>query len=117
MDLNEAIKKHTAWKLKFRKAIDDKEMIEVEPISKDNYCELGKWLHSEAKSKFKNLSSFSECVTKHAAFHIEAGKIAEAINAKKYEEAEAMMASDTSYAAASLAVGVAVIRLKKEAGL
>jgi methyl-accepting chemotaxis protein len=74
-------------------------------------------LHSEAKVKFGSLKSHSACVSKHAAFHIEAGKIAQAINARKFSEAEAMLNAGTAYASASNAVGVAVLQLKKEAQL
>ena len=117
MDLNEAVGKHAEWKLKFRKAIAGQETMDAETISKDNCCELGKWLHGEAKTKHGKFSSYTECVTKHAAFHVEAGKVAKAINAKKYAEAEAMLGSGTSYITASSVVGLAVMHLKKEAGL
>jgi methyl-accepting chemotaxis protein len=91
--------------------------MDAETISKDNCCELGKWLHGEAASTFSEFSSYTECVAKHAVFHAEAGKVARAINAKKYTAAEAMIDSGTSYTAASIAVGVAIAHLKKEAGL
>jgi methyl-accepting chemotaxis protein len=117
MDLNHAIEKHAEWKLKFRSAITKSETMDAGSISKDNCCDLGKWLHSEAKVKFGSLKSHSACVSKHAAFHIEAGKVAQAINAKKFAEAGAMLNAGTPYASASNAVGVAVMQLKKEAQL
>ncbi len=117
MDLEHAVQMHAAWKTKFRAAISNDESMDVATISKDNCCEVGKWLHGEAKTRFGNLSGFRECVPKHAAFHVEAGKVASAINSKKHAEAEAMLGSGTSYASASSAVGVALMRLKKEAGL
>lgn len=117
MDLDGALGKHAEWKLKLRSATSKKEVMDAATISKDNCCELGKWLHGEAKTKFGRLASYSECVTKHAAFHVEAGRVATAINSKKYTEAEAMLNSGTPYATASGAVGVAIMRLKKEAGI
>ena len=118
MDLNEALAKHANWKLRFRSAISNRETMDVGTISKDHYCEFGKWLNGEAKSKFNNFPSFSECVTKHAAFHVEAGKVAKAVNDKKYEEATAMIDNlDSPYTKASSAFGVAIIHLRKEAGL
>ncbi len=116
MDLNKAIEKHADWKLKFRLAISKQETMDVEAISKDNCCELGKWLHGESKARFGKFTSHLACVGKHAAFHVEAGKIARTINSKKYAEAEAMLVG-TPYTTASNAVGAAIIRLKKEAGL
>lgn len=117
MDLNSAIGKHAEWKLKLRSSISRKEVMDAATISKDDCCELGKWLHGEAKAKFGRLSSYADCVTKHTAFHAEAGKVASAINSKKYNEAEAMLDSGTGYSIASNAVGVAIMHLKKEAGI
>ena len=114
MDLDQAIKKHAEWKLKFRSAISNKETMDVATISKDNCCELGKWLHGEAKPKHGHLASYIDCVGKHAAFHIEAGKVASAINTRKYAEAEAMIDGGTAYHNASSAVGTAIMRLKSE---
>jgi methyl-accepting chemotaxis protein len=117
MDLENAIKKHAEWKVKFRSAIATPEHMDAATISKDDCCELGKWLHGEAKTRFGKLASHGECVRKHAAFHIEAGKVAAAINAKKFGEAEAMINISSVYTAASNAVGVAIVHLKKEAGM
>lgn len=117
MDLNTAIEKHAEWKTKFRSAIAKQEKMDDATISKDNCCELGKWLHTEAKIKYSRFQSHANCIDKHATFHIEAGKVAKTINAGKYNEAEAMLATGKSYANASNEVGVAIIKLKKEAGL
>jgi methyl-accepting chemotaxis protein len=117
MDLKQAIEKHADWKLKFRSAISKNETMDAGNISMDNCCELGKWLHGEAKTKFGALKSHSACVSKHAAFHVEAGRVAQTINAKKFSEAGAMLNAGTPYAVASNAVGVAVLQLKKEAQL
>ena len=115
MDLSDVLAKHAEWKLKFRRAIAGKETMDAETISQDNYCGFGKWLHSEAKSKFGNLSGYSECIMRHATFHVEAGKVAKAVNDKKYEEAEAMLGFDTPHTKASNAFGVAIMHLREEA--
>jgi methyl-accepting chemotaxis protein len=117
MDLNQAITRHAEWKIKFRAAIAKQETMDAETISKDNCCELGKWLNGEGKAILGKLSTYSECLGKHAAFHVAAGKVAKMINSKKYAEAEAMLGSSTEYSAASSAVGVAINKLKKEANL
>jgi methyl-accepting chemotaxis protein len=117
IDLNQAIERHAEWKVKFRRAITDKETMDADTIAKDNCCELGKWLHGDAKTKYGHLASHADCVKKHAAFHLEANKVAKAINSKEYTQATAMIDSGTLYAAASNAVGVAITKLKKESGL
>ena len=115
MDLVSAIAKHTEWKTKFRTAITKKETLDSATISKDNCCDLGKWLHGEARRAYGTLASHGDCVAKHAQFHTEAGKVASAINAKNYAEATNMINTGTPYFAASNAVSVAVMKLRREA--
>jgi methyl-accepting chemotaxis protein len=117
MNINQAIQQHAEWKIKFRSAISKQENLDVATISKDNCCDLGKWLHGEAKTKLGMLQSYTKCVANHATFHTEAAKVAQTINSKKYDEAEKMLSAGTSYTQASNAVGGALIQLKKEAGL
>ena len=117
MDLDNAIAKHAEWKMKFRTAISRQEQLDAATLAKDNCCDLGKWLHGDAKASFGRMASHAECVKKHAVFHVEAAKVASSINAGKYAEAEAMIGGGTSYSQASSAVGVAIMQLKKEAKL
>jgi methyl-accepting chemotaxis protein len=115
MNLDNAIAAHVEWKTKLRSAIQKKEQLDAVSISLDNKCPLGQWLHGEAKAQYARLTSYGTCVAKHAEFHRCAGKVAIKINAGNYTEAEAMLASGTPYTAASNAVGVAIISLRKEA--
>lgn len=117
MDLKQAIDKHAEWKVKFRSAISKHESMDVSTISKDDCCDLGRWLHGDGMKRHGKLDSFKQCVTKHAAFHVEAGKVAQTINAKKYDDAEKMLSSGTPYTSASTSVGAAILQLKKESGL
>ena len=117
MNLDDAFQKHIEWKSMFRGAIIKQETMDAVTISKDNCCELGKWLHGAGMSQHGSLPSFTECVAKHKLFHAEAGKVAIAINSKKYAEAGAMIAPGSPYFTASTDTGIAVMRLKKEAAL
>ncbi|MGA9071275.1 MAG: CZB domain-containing protein [Terracidiphilus sp.] len=112
MDLDNAIQKHAEWKFKFRNALLSGEQLDAAAISRDNNCEFGKWLHGEARSLYGNDNHHAKCLTAHAAFHVEAGKVAAAINAKKTQEAEKMMAPGTPYSEISKRVGIAIIELK-----
>ena len=85
-------------------------------ISKDNNCELGKWLHGEAQTLYGHCKAHAKCIKDHAAFHVEAGKVAVAINARRKEEAERMLRADSAYAEASKRVAVALIELQNEIG-
>jgi methyl-accepting chemotaxis protein len=115
MDLDKALAKHAEWKNKFRASIKKHEAMDAKTISRDDCCDFGKWLYGDAKSQLGHLASFSDCVSKHADFHIEAGKIAAMINAQKFNEAQAMLTkSESAFISASTAVGVAIMSLKKE---
>lgn len=114
IDLDKALEQHSEWKVKLRAAISKREQMDVATISKDDCCELGKWLHGGAKPQLSHKPSYSECVSKHAAFHIEAGRVAAMINAKKFSEAETMLGTGSPFVSASTAVGVAIMRLKKD---
>ena len=113
MDLDMAIQKHAQWKFKFRDALHTKEHMDAAAISKDNNCEFGKWLHGDAKVQFGNVGSYAKCVAEHAAFHVEAGKIAVLVNANKADEAERLMASGSVYDQISKRVAVSIIELKQ----
>lgn len=117
MDLDQAVQKHGEWKVKFRSAITRHETMDAGMIAKDNCCELGQWLHGEAKTRWGSLPAYRSCVAKHAEFHSASGKVAQAINAKKYAEAEAMLGPDTPYALVSRDVVVAIMQLKRDAAL
>ncbi len=116
MDLNMAIQKHAEWKYKLLTAMTKAEPLDVATISKDNCCEVGKWLHGEAKTLYGHLGNYAKCLSAHAAFHAEAGKVAAMINSQRKDEAERMLASGTPYHEASKKVGVAIIELKNAIG-
>lgn len=117
MDLDTAIAAHGEWKVKFRAAIQRRQQLDAKTIGRDDQCPLGLWLCGEAKAKYAGLRSYAQCLRDHSAFHAQAGKVASAINAGKYTEAEAMLAATSPYTAASNAVGVAILGLRREAKL
>jgi len=116
VDFSIAIQKPAEWKYKVRSAMISLEPMDVATISKDNCCDIGKWLHGEAKTLYGHLAGYEKCLSAHAAFHVEAGKIAALINSKKKDEVEHQLASGTPYAEASKKVGVAIVELKNEIG-
>lgn len=115
MNLDDAIKAHGEWKIKLRMAMVKKERLDAATIARDDCCALGKWLHGDAKSRYGSLPAYRDCVTKHAAFHRQAGGVAQAINNGDYAGAERMLEGSTPYWAASNAVGSAILGLKKAA--
>jgi hypothetical protein len=117
MDLGPSIENHAAWKARFRTAMTQHQEMDPTIIAKVNYCELGKWLQGAARARFSHLSSYSDCVASHEKFHREAARVAEAINAKNYVEAESLLADGSHFTNASNEVASAIMKLKDEAGL
>jgi len=116
MDLNEAIQKHAQWKFRFHQALLKKESMDAGVIAKDNQCELGNWLHGEAKTLYGQRKVHAQCLARHADFHTEAGKVAAVVNARRTDEAERMLANGSQFSEASKAVSVALIELQNEIG-
>jgi methyl-accepting chemotaxis protein len=114
INFDEVLEKHSDWKVKLRTAITQQEKLDAATLAKDNCCDFGKWLYGDAKTHLGHRASFTDCVAKHAVFHVEAGKIATNINAKKFQEADRMLGAESAFNKASIATGIAVIRLKKD---
>jgi chemoreceptor zinc-binding protein len=115
MHLGTAITAHNEWKKRFRTAITKRDMIDMAVVSADNCCALGKWLNGEGKRFFGKLPSHTHCVATHEIFHREAGKIAEAINSRKFDDAENMLGTNTPFSDTSNALTAAILRLKRDA--
>jgi methyl-accepting chemotaxis protein len=116
VDLEHAWQEHIEWKIKLGCAISEQAVMDIATISSDNCCELGKWLHGEGKVKYGSTPSFADCVSTHAVFHKEAGKVATAINLRKFAKAETIMAS-RSFLYTSGAVAISIVRLMQDAAL
>jgi methyl-accepting chemotaxis protein len=114
MNFEEAIARHTEWKIIFRSAISKKELVDAATIRRDDCCILGKWLHGEGKSHHESNATFANLVTVHADFHQNAGRVADAINAGRYDEAETLIGVWSEYSSASLAVIDAIEAVRKD---
>ncbi len=116
MDLEKALTAHAEWKIKLRGAIQKKEHVDATSISSDRCCPLGEWLHGEGRQRHASLPSHGQCLSKHAEFHRQAGAVASAINQGRFAEAETIL-NGPGYMAASNAVGMAIMALRKDARL
>lgn len=113
MDLKQAIEKHVAWKMKFRAAIDARQTMDQVAIAKDNVCDLGAWLHGPGRIECSRCASFDALIEAHREFHVEAGRIAAAINAKNFPEAERLLVG-AAYSAASQRAVMAMMSIQRE---
>ena len=112
MNLNDAIGAHAQWKTKLRAAITRKEKMDAVTLGRDDCCDLGRWLRGDGR-RVANFAAYREVEQTHAEFHRQAGKVAVAINAGKYEDASKMLGNATPYSDASAAVGLALTHLKQ----
>ena len=114
INLDNAIQAHANWRAKLRTAVAQKETLDADTVSRDDCCELGKWLHGAGSSQYGGKPSFVQLLESHRQFHQEAGKVARLINQGAYSEAEMQLESNTGFSNASQKVGAAVIQLAKE---
>jgi len=114
MNLDEAIERHTAWKVVFRMAIEQRKDVDAATIGRDDCCTLGKWLHGDGRVQYGERPLFSKLVGSHANFHRNAGAVADAINAKRYDEAEKLLGVWSEYSDASLDVIDTIEALKQD---
>lgn len=111
MNLDDAIDAHAQWKIRLRTAIHTKQPLDTATIARDDQCELGKWLHGEAKARYGTAPIFAELLSRHAVFHVAAGDVAKAIEAGQFAEAERLLGAP-AFVVASRQVTMAIMELK-----
>jgi hypothetical protein len=116
MDFDSAIQAHTNWKLRLFSACkgSSKEKIDVRTVEKDNLCELGKWLHGDAK-RYGADSSLATLVRAHAEFHRSAAALALLIERGQKAAAEKILASpDSDFNKLSIRVVGQILTLRSQ---
>lgn len=117
MNFDTEIQTHSDWKTKFRAVIRARGRFDAATVGDDHRCPLGQWLHGEAQAKYGDLASYRDCVSAHAGFHREAGRVAGLINAHDYTSAEQALAADSLYEQASEAVVRAIVAMKLDSSV
>ena len=115
MDLNQAILAHSNWKKKLKEHIDGGTQINTETLSKDDQCDLGKWILGEGK-KHQSLSAFADLKAKHTKFHTVAANVARKAQSCSREEAHKMLDMTSEFGHASADVINALADLKTSLG-
>jgi methyl-accepting chemotaxis protein len=113
LTLERAFAAHQQWKVKLQESVAARAELDVATIRRDDCCELGKWLHSDARTHYGHKPEFKNLLAKHASFHLVASVVAGIINTKKYEEATAMLQDYSLFSTASADVGMAIMALKR----
>jgi hypothetical protein len=110
--LKQAQRWHQQWKEKLLAAVLARESIDVETISRDNCCELGKWIYSDEQRRYWSAPAFRDLVLHHREFHMLNGAVAEIINARKYDLAKTYLTNNEQLAKSSYELDKAILCLK-----
>lgn len=115
MNFDDAIAAHIKWKIRLAQFIDGTggEKLASSAISKDNLCDLGKWIHGDG-AKYKQLPHYQDLITKHANFHVCAAEVVKKVELGDKAGAKSLLGG--AFASASKETIAAIMELKKEAG-
>lgn len=77
LDLKQALEIHHGLNEKLHKVLegDDDMGLEVDVISQDHLCTIGKWLYGEGKSLYAHLPEYESMRKVHAELHTCAGEV------------------------------------------
>ena len=113
MNFDEAIAAHTMWKIRLRKVVDGHgEKLDVATVSKDNQCDLGKWIHGEGTS-YKSLEAYDKLKTAHAKFHKCAAQVITEVNGGRKASADALLQPQGEFAKISTETVTAIMAIKR----
>lgn len=114
MNLDDAIKVHTDWKIKLQAYLRKPDgSLEPAKVRLDNACKLGQWLYGEAK-KYSSLPEYDILIKEHARFHRAAASVVEKAHKGQDVSAESALGGDSEFASASRNLVNAVMAAKRK---
>ncbi len=77
LNFKSAIDAHMKWKVRLESCLssDNQEKLQVEVVSRDDQCVLGKWIYGAGGEHFGHMPKFQEMKNDHAQFHQCAGEV------------------------------------------
>ncbi len=115
MDFDEAIKAHTAWKLKLSGYLRSPDgSLKAADIRLDNKCPLGQWIHGEG-AKHSALPEFGTLKSEHAKFHVAAADVVTKADAGQNTSEDVALGSQSAFAKASQSVVTAIMSIRRKA--
>jgi Chemoreceptor zinc-binding domain len=93
LSLQQALEAHQAWRARLQKVLDgdSEEKFDVEFVSSDNQCALGKWIYGEAKNLYSKLPEYEFVRKAHAEFHVCAGEVLTQHKAGNLQDADTLL--------------------------
>ncbi len=91
----DAVNAHIKWKSRLVDYIkgDSSENLEVEKVSCDDKCDLGKWLYGPATS-YARMPEYGDLKKSHAAFHRSVGVIVQCVHDHHLDEATSLLGGE-----------------------
>ncbi len=112
MNVDDAIKAHSLWKMKLAQYISKPDRsLNPAVVGSSNQCDLGKWLIGEGK-QYSALPEFTALVTHHTDFHKAAGAVITKADAGQQVAEEIALGGKSDFARASTAVMQSLMNIK-----
>lgn len=88
-----AIDAHMRWKTRLENYIQaiSEEDLKVEVVSRDDQCQLGRWIHGPGGERYAEIDVFDDMKRAHAEFHRCAGTVLAETQAGRRKEALALL--------------------------
>lgn len=116
MNLDDAIKSHTAWKLKLAAFLQKPDAsLKESDVRVDNKCALGQWIYGDG-AKHGALAEFSALKNDHAHFHRAAADVVKRAQSGAQVAEEVALGAQSDFAKASSKVVAAITALKRKVG-
>jgi methyl-accepting chemotaxis protein len=113
MDFDEVIGIHSKWKRKLRQTLAKHDhSLRPSDISLDHKCVLGTWIYAEG-TRHCALPEYTKLKFVHAHFHTVAAELVKRANSGEAIDAELEPCSSSGFSAASAAIVMALMALKK----
>jgi methyl-accepting chemotaxis protein len=79
---------HRSWRVRLRRFLDDKEVIEPDKLGSHRDCELGRWIYAEAMPTYGHLPEVQQLEGQHKHMHDLVRQVVELKHHGKPDEAE-----------------------------
>ncbi len=112
LDTQQVLQEHQQYTVDLRNAVMRKLRLDADRFGRTDCCHLGAWMGGSGAQRHAHTPAFRELVRHHQSVHAEAARACQAINERRYTDAQALLESGHIQQAARSMMGV----LKKLAG-
>lgn len=114
MNFDDAIKAHASWKMKLKLYIQKPDgSLSSEVVSKDNLCELGKWIYGEGEIKYGKHPEFSSLKKNHTLFHKCAANVIKKVDSGENVSEDIALGSSSEFSNASTAITTSIMKIRQ----